>query len=372
MGWIRRIYERIFNKNKPKLLEEAKFINSTKPFEQSIKESTYERKLKDDEITDAYKTGLMMGNDIVENIKKGRLEGTKRMLVEAQIFMIASNITLFKKDDRSGKFHKIMNLDEEYDEFTEEITQAYIKKAEKEYKQVEIPLDDKKIKKINIVPIESFNGSEYLVTVLNNNLANEKDFNTIMHKGIKHALDIVEQIHNIEKSAQIDELTQLENKASYTEKIEELFNNGDTKNLSFTLADLFKLKTVNDRMGHECGDAYIKSAAESLAENFPKEEDNFVYRIGGDEFVILSQGKSEEYIKEKMENSNKAMNSILGNLNVTQRGLNFIINHGTSKVSEQIDTPNKLYKEADQKLYVDKAIAHQKVKRQEEKEYDRS
>lgn len=57
--------------------------------------------------------------------------------------------------------------------------------------------------------------------------------------------------------------------------------------------DVNGLKTINDTRGHIAGDNLLKDVAYSLTEFFPKNE---VYRVGGDEFmVIASGGTNEEY-----------------------------------------------------------------------------
>ena len=50
--------------------------------------------------------------------------------------------------------------------------------------------------------------------------------------------------------------------------------------------DLNGLKTVNDELGHSAGDQYIREFALALMESF--QEIQFTARIGGDEFVIIS------------------------------------------------------------------------------------
>lgn len=53
-------------------------------------------------------------------------------------------------------------------------------------------------------------------------------------------------------------------------------------------ADLDGLKVVNDELGHEAGDSYLITAVQFLRHQFG--EDVPIYRIGGDEFVILLSG----------------------------------------------------------------------------------
>ena len=66
--------------------------------------------------------------------------------------------------------------------------------------------------------------------------------------------------------------------------------------ISIIIADLNELKTTNDTLGHQAGDALIRRAAEVLKANFDGEYT--VARIGGDEFVIILPGLDEQAAAE--------------------------------------------------------------------------
>ena len=66
--------------------------------------------------------------------------------------------------------------------------------------------------------------------------------------------------------------------------------------------DLDGLKSINDNFGHEAGDKAIIAIATILKTSFRSTD--FVARVGGDEFVIVSTGLSKEMfdgIKQKIE-----------------------------------------------------------------------
>lgn len=58
--------------------------------------------------------------------------------------------------------------------------------------------------------------------------------------------------------------------------------------LSLAFVDLDDFKSINDRFGHECGDALLKYVASQLAEI--TRDSDVVARYGGDEFVIILPG----------------------------------------------------------------------------------
>ena len=61
--------------------------------------------------------------------------------------------------------------------------------------------------------------------------------------------------------------------------------------------DLNGLKEVNDTIGHLAGDTLIMNFANILRTSIPQQ--HFVGRYGGDEFVILTLGRSKEYLEER-------------------------------------------------------------------------
>ncbi len=88
-----------------------------------------------------------------------------------------------------------------------------------------------------------------------------------------------------------DALTGIKNKHAYVtaeNELDELISK-DPENLEFAVAvcDLNGLKQVNDEQGHSAGDTYIREACAIICEIF---DHSPVYRIGGDEFVVILKG----------------------------------------------------------------------------------
>jgi diguanylate cyclase (GGDEF)-like protein len=69
--------------------------------------------------------------------------------------------------------------------------------------------------------------------------------------------------------------------------------------LSVLLADVDRFKQINDRMGHSVGDDVLKFVANYLTSCV--RESDFVFRWGGDEFLILLPRTEEEVAAQKAE-----------------------------------------------------------------------
>lgn len=94
-----------------------------------------------------------------------------------------------------------------------------------------------------------------------------------------------------------DKLTGLGNRNSYIQTLEQLEKTPPV-NLGVLFVDLNGLKIVNDQLGHNAGDEYIRNLASVFRKHF-REED--IYRIGGDEFVFLMQRIGESVFMKRIE-----------------------------------------------------------------------
>ena len=86
-------------------------------------------------------------------------------------------------------------------------------------------------------------------------------------------------------------MTGARSRVAYVRDIEVMSDNGISAGVIF--ADVNGLKKANDTYGHEAGDRLIKGAFALMLRHFNNGNDS-IYRIGGDEFVIISLGESKE------------------------------------------------------------------------------
>ena len=88
-----------------------------------------------------------------------------------------------------------------------------------------------------------------------------------------------------------DAMTGLQNKTAYAEKVSkfEAEISAGTAAFAIIMIDVNFLKRVNDTYGHERGDEYLINAGKLACSVFGEEN---VYRVGGDEFVVVLDGEN--------------------------------------------------------------------------------
>lgn len=115
--------------------------------------------------------------------------------------------------------------------------------------------------------------------------------NLLMEELQKHRM-----IKKLEQMSYRDLLTGIYNRNKYIDVLE-AYEVCIPTSLGVVFADVNGLKNVNDTYGHKYGDMILKKVADILVEHM----EGRVYRIGGDEFVILYENISEENFKKKIK-----------------------------------------------------------------------
>ncbi len=98
----------------------------------------------------------------------------------------------------------------------------------------------------------------------------------------------LEVSHNkVTRQLLVDELTNCLNRRAYNQKLEELFINYKETNDTFCYAiiDIDDFKHINDTYGHDRGDIVLQNLVEVV--NLNIRETDFIFRVGGEEFVML-------------------------------------------------------------------------------------
>lgn len=82
-----------------------------------------------------------------------------------------------------------------------------------------------------------------------------------------------------------DQLTGLKNRPALKQRVDELNGFEESVRYALLFVDVDNFKYINDTMGHSFGDKLLVKISERLIETL--NDSSVVYRIGGDEFVIL-------------------------------------------------------------------------------------
>ena len=151
------------------------------------------------------------------------------------------------------------------------------------------------------------NDGEYIISI--NNYTEPKTLDPDFWDKVKETFRIIiKRAESYEKNTQamsLDVLTGLDNRNSYERTIEGFDIN--QKGVVYGIFDLFRLKHVNDAYNHSLGDKYISETAKILNKYWPKykvtlnddgtetykETGDCVYRIGGDEFAVITRENVE-------------------------------------------------------------------------------
>ena len=157
-----------------------------------------------------------------------------------------------------------------------------------------------------VVPkINTKNEVESLATAYDKLAQDMRDYIVGIGKAENEAQDLKTHVSEMNAIAYKDALTHVKNKAAYEEKRDLLIRDiRDAKaEFGIVMADINSLKVINDKYGHEKGDEYIIGACMLISTIYKHSP---VYRIGGDEFVVVIQTSDYEDREELLEKAKEA------------------------------------------------------------------
>lgn len=139
----------------------------------------------------------------------------------------------------------------------------------------------------------------------------------------------------------LDEATGLPNK----NKCEEILTLEAEQNMAICVFDLNNLRIINNQQGHERGDLYINLFAKSLRKGV--DENQFVGRCGGDEFIVFFKNVTKEDVKRNLENIKKEC------AKCSEIPLSYAAGFAYSNDFSKL-TMRELFCQADKNMYIDK------------------
>lgn len=179
-------------------------------------------------------------------------------------------------------------------------------------------------------------------------------------ENIKRNLTTVKkQLSEANNSARLDHLTSAHNRKSFDEHAQQQWNffQISKSSTSMIILDIDHFKRVNDTYGHATGDYVIQECVNVLQKHFSREND-FVARIGGEEFAVIL---SETSMDKAFTIAEEARKQIQGDTLVHEGvEIRFTVSMGISQLKEGKDVTHWM-KEADEALYESKHTGRNRI-----------
>lgn len=157
--------------------------------------------------------------------------------------------------------------------------------------------------------------------------------------------------------ARTDGLTGLGNRIAFDQRMSQL-ETSLADEVGLLLIDVNGLKRLNDTRGHDAGDALLRIVAERLRQCM-YDIDGEIYRIGGDEFVILLDAEAlsnKDLLIQRLQQQQHVPATLVGQ----EYGISFSYGYVDSR-----HTPfSLLYKLADKAMYQQKQGYYEQLRRQ--------
>ena len=297
----------------------------------------------------------MMMSVLKSNDVKGNISEALSML---KYYLLCDNVILYRKQDNN--LYTCFETDNDHTKSIEQIT--YITNATQSLftHKPFLSLDLNNEETIHDLKLIYFKTDNYEYVLTFNNLKPD-NYHFLMK--VVETLQVILKRLELYEDVNIDILTGLNNRNSYEKWLQE--NEHINSALVYGLFDLFRLKYLNDNYSHTLGDTYIKETAKVLKKYWPSttlEQTKMIpsghqlYRIGGDEFALVS---TVDTLEDATMKANLAAEEVcfldLGINDKTPLGLNYGL-----AIHEPSDNIKLTINNADRILSADKKRMYQK------------
>ncbi|WP_022778114.1 sensor domain-containing diguanylate cyclase [Butyrivibrio sp. AE3009] len=133
---------------------------------------------------------------------------------------------------------------------------------------------------------------------------------------VLHEQEVEQKLIRARNEANVDGLTGVKNKHAYDnmeKQINRMIKDGSAPEFALVVLDINGLKTINDTLGHQAGDEFIKKGCSIICDVFRHCP---VFRVGGDEFVVVIQGRSYKHVDKIMQFWDKTIQESIANNSV--------------------------------------------------------
>ncbi len=127
--------------------------------------------------------------------------------------------------------------------------------------------------------------------------------------------------------------------------------------LSLIILDLDRFKHVNDEYGHDVGDDVLVTVAQALTQAVRDED--YVYRYGGEEFVIVLPGANLDVARERAQEACRKVRAL--RIDTEKGTLQTTISAGVATFPEHGATQEGLIAQADKALYLAKQSGRDRI-----------
>ena len=158
----------------------------------------------------------------------------------------------------------------------------------------------------------------------------------------KTVRDLLKRQEDLIRTAFTDQLTGLGNRGGFARSLEELWEQDTPVTMAFI--DIDNLKHCNDVFGHDEGNRYILQVSLYLKLYMKVEEAAF--RIGGDEFAILSTIATEDDLAERLEHCRTIL--LKNNDSEMPHSFSYGVSHADPALGE---ATNRMTLDADHRMY---------------------
>lgn len=174
----------------------------------------------------------------------------------------------------------------------------------------------------------------------------------------KNLSSVKKQLLEANNNMRVDHLTSAFNRKSFDEQMKKYMQMSVISQTPVTLLtlDIDFFKKINDAYGHDIGDFVLKECVKMLKEVFHREDD-FVARIGGEEFAVILPSFTYEHAMVKAEEAlNKIRKEVFVHGELT---IQFTVSMGIAQWLQN-ETLDQWVKRADTALYTSKQSGRNK------------
>lgn len=162
--------------------------------------------------------------------------------------------------------------------------------------------------------------------------------------------EIISQKEELASLSYKDQLTNLYNRRYFEKKLIEV-DREENLPISIIMADINGLKLINDSFGHDMGDELIKSVGNMISKGCRAEDT--VFRISGDEFIMLLTHTSEEISHKVVSRiKNISQNTRLNKEEL--KDLELAVSFGVGTKESMKEDINQVVKKAEENMYHNK------------------